>query len=233
MYNYKNYILFFFILISATFAFNAYPAIERTLYNGIRPLGMGDAYTSISDDFNAVFYNPAGLVNIENELTDFYNPFFETSLTDSPGFFSNVHFPINSLLLPSNLSDSLSAASNGENLFARLSFFPHFIKPNLLLGIIFNATYNGSYDPTTNNSLTDVNKYVTIKENTDFGISFGFSKTFIQSNPIKIGFSINPIYRISINGNYKLKNIIQDQGLSLDRYAEEAILIDSIQSFLF
>jgi hypothetical protein len=32
---------------------------------GARPVGMGDAYTAISDDINAIFWNPAGLTQIE------------------------------------------------------------------------------------------------------------------------------------------------------------------------
>ena len=31
---------------------------------GARAVGMGDAYTAVSDDINAIFWNPAGLVNI-------------------------------------------------------------------------------------------------------------------------------------------------------------------------
>jgi hypothetical protein len=32
-----------------------------SFYEGIRPLGMGGAFTAIADDSNAIFYNPAGL----------------------------------------------------------------------------------------------------------------------------------------------------------------------------
>jgi hypothetical protein len=34
------------------------------LYRGIRPLGMGGAFTAVADDENALFYNPAGLSTI-------------------------------------------------------------------------------------------------------------------------------------------------------------------------
>ena len=33
----------------------------REFYNGVRPLGMGNAFVGVSDDFNAMYYNPAGL----------------------------------------------------------------------------------------------------------------------------------------------------------------------------
>lgn len=32
---------------------------------GIRPLGMGGAFTAVADDPNSIFYNPAGLANFE------------------------------------------------------------------------------------------------------------------------------------------------------------------------
>jgi hypothetical protein len=33
----------------------------RIMVNGIRPMGMGGAFTAVSDDENAIFYNPAGI----------------------------------------------------------------------------------------------------------------------------------------------------------------------------
>lgn len=51
-----------------------------TLYRGIRPLGMGGAFITLSDDENALFYNPAGL----NDVREFggvgiVNPLVEVS----------------------------------------------------------------------------------------------------------------------------------------------------------
>src|SRR3990167_9522892 len=36
-----------------------------SLYRGIRPLGMGGAFLTVSDDENALFYNPAGLNDVK------------------------------------------------------------------------------------------------------------------------------------------------------------------------
>ena len=44
------------------------PAFAKELpafYEGVRPLGMGGAFTAIADDNNAIFYNPAGLNRLE------------------------------------------------------------------------------------------------------------------------------------------------------------------------
>ncbi len=37
--------------------------------HGVRPLGMGDAFTAVADDFNLLFYNPAGLAVLEKGQT--------------------------------------------------------------------------------------------------------------------------------------------------------------------
>lgn len=45
---------------------------------GARPVAMGEAYTAISDDAHAVFYNPAGLANLDRqEVTMMHNKFFD------------------------------------------------------------------------------------------------------------------------------------------------------------
>jgi hypothetical protein len=36
------------------------------IYKGFRPMGMGGAFVAVSNDANALFYNPAGLADIEN-----------------------------------------------------------------------------------------------------------------------------------------------------------------------
>ena len=49
-----------------------------TLHRGVRPLGMGGAFTAVADDENALFYNPAGLSNIDTLQVGF-GPLLEVS----------------------------------------------------------------------------------------------------------------------------------------------------------
>jgi hypothetical protein len=49
------------VLWTATLAAEELPYI----YKGPRPLGMGGAFVAVSDDANALFYNPAGLADIK------------------------------------------------------------------------------------------------------------------------------------------------------------------------
>ncbi len=59
--------------------------LESTLKAGIgvRPLGMGGAFTSIADDASAVFYNPAGLANMKSSYNKGYL------------YWNNEFFPVN------------------------------------------------------------------------------------------------------------------------------------------
>jgi hypothetical protein len=49
------------------------------LYRGVRPLGMGDAFTAVADDENALFYNPAGLAKMSSFQIGIVNPLVEAS----------------------------------------------------------------------------------------------------------------------------------------------------------
>lgn len=46
---------------------------------GLRPLGMGNAYVSVADDHNALFYNPAGLARLKSWDGEFLNPAIKAS----------------------------------------------------------------------------------------------------------------------------------------------------------
>ena len=50
-----------------------------TLHRGVRPLGMGGAFTAVADDENALFYNPAGLSDISTLQMGIFNPLLEVS----------------------------------------------------------------------------------------------------------------------------------------------------------
>ena len=60
-------------LLTALFVFAAMlqtvAASEPQVFiRGIRPLGMGGAFTAIADDQNAVFYNPSGITQRQGGL---------------------------------------------------------------------------------------------------------------------------------------------------------------------
>ncbi len=59
--------LFILSLLASNLAF-AEGSLQTKIhhhYQGARPLGMGDAFVAVANDYNAIFYNPAGLARLE------------------------------------------------------------------------------------------------------------------------------------------------------------------------
>ena len=72
-----------FIIISIFLSVN----LSRSLYGafedvgwGVRPLGMGAAFTAVSDDANAPLYNPAGIAQVEKREVTFMSSRLFTGL---------------------------------------------------------------------------------------------------------------------------------------------------------
>lgn len=76
-------------LIIAFFVFSLFQPISaqenRWTHFGARPLGMGNAFVAVSDDFNALFYNPAGLARLKETDWEFLN--FYGEISQSTGSF--------------------------------------------------------------------------------------------------------------------------------------------------
>jgi hypothetical protein len=88
-------IIFFLNLVSVS----AYSLEPQMFFRGIRPLGMGGAFTAVSDDNNAIFYNPAGItqrqgslltafelpINFSDDIFNFYQ-FYQDNENDLTNF---------------------------------------------------------------------------------------------------------------------------------------------------
>lgn len=61
---------------------------------GARPVALGEAYTAVAEDVNAIYYNPAGLAFLErHEVTLMHNKFFKGVSQQWGGYaFPSVHF---------------------------------------------------------------------------------------------------------------------------------------------
>lgn len=63
----------FLVLWSLSLATVSQAADRRWTHYGLRPLGMGNAFVAIADDYNALFYNPAGLARLKEWDGEFFN----------------------------------------------------------------------------------------------------------------------------------------------------------------
>jgi len=67
------------ILSVVFFTSTAFAAGLPSFFTGIRPLGMGGAFTAVANDENALFYNAAGLSYIEEQRFTVVNPLIDGS----------------------------------------------------------------------------------------------------------------------------------------------------------
>ncbi len=107
-------------------------------YGGVRPLGMGGAFTAIADDSNAIFYNPAGLNRLET--WSFELPLvIETSKSNIDIFDEAQDVDFDS----TTETVAFIRKHLGETGNARVSFVPSFIKKNFGLALLAHskATY--------------------------------------------------------------------------------------------
>lgn len=117
------------------------PALARelpTFFQGVRPLGMGGAFTAVADDENALFYNPAGLdkvkgwglgvlnplVEVNKEGVDFYKDARDTDLNDT-------------VEVTRLLQDHI-----GDYLHARAALFPNYYTRYFAMGALGQVTVN-------------------------------------------------------------------------------------------
>lgn len=94
---------------------------------GTRPLAMGNAFVSISDDYNALFYNPAGLARIKTWDGEFLNPALHIS-SATTGLIQETR----QLLGKTSTSKMIETIekNTGKNQYLNLKLTPHLIIPN-------------------------------------------------------------------------------------------------------
>lgn len=117
------------------------PSFARELpafYKGIRPLGMGGAFTAVADDENALFYNPAGLDKVESWRLGVLNPLVEVNkegidfYKDAKGTDFNDSVEVTQLL-----QDHV-----GDYLHLSAAVFPNLVLKHFAVGVLGQATLN-------------------------------------------------------------------------------------------
>lgn len=106
---------------------------------GVRPLGMGNAFVAVADDFNALFYNPAGLARLNTWSLELINPSVGIS-TNTISAISDVQGLMNGSTDATGKSAVNTALDvfktlEGKNQYMNIGWTPHLIFPGFGLGI--------------------------------------------------------------------------------------------------
>jgi hypothetical protein len=114
-------------------------------YRGVRAMGMGNAFTAVADDADAVFYNPAGIAMNTGFQLRLLNPKLEVS--------SDVRTLANEIrtLGGSGFNADAMNALFGKNIYGSGTVFPSIMVPNFTIGYFadFNlhAVINNKANP--------------------------------------------------------------------------------------
>ena len=169
---YSKLILSLFFLLPSLSVRAAQTGFPPTHLQGIRPLGMGEAFTAVADDQNALYYNPAGLARLEGWSFEIINAFF--------GLNENTTVSaVNGLVDKFQKAGSSTAAQLqvfkdqlGKNFGMRVGFNPYFVMPRFGLGIYGDAEING----TIHNPKDD---FVNIDVRNDVDVRVGYAHKFM------------------------------------------------------
>ena len=179
------------------------------IYKGLRPMGMGGAFVAVSDDANALFYNPAGLARIEKIRASLFPLELEIGekaydmLSDA----NDVDFD----------SEAETAAYLRDNIGERahlgLNLFPYYSMPRFALCLIGTARADVEV---RDRQYPKLSTHVI----NDFGGGAGYAHPFLDDT-VSVGVSLKYITRKSLTKEYTVLDITQDD---LDKRIEDDLV---------
>ncbi len=184
------FILFCFMIFNST----SYAKGYSQLYRGVRPMGMGGAFAAVSDDHNALYYNPAGLAKINSLNMGLFNPTMDLS--------SNTLD-----LLDYNLSDfedpdyvyQFLEDNIGKPFYLKASLNPYVGFNIKNVGVMFSGLISMDWD-TQPDSYVDPHLYV--DGTIDYGTYGGAGMEMPFLKGLSAGMNLKYLHREGIKGNY-------------------------------
>lgn len=149
---------------------------------GVRPVAMGEAFTAIADDQNALYYNPAGLARLSGWSLEV----FSFTLGANTNLTKNVSDVMGNTAdaggsKPSEMLE-LFEDHFGKNNHFRFSLNPTFVRKNFGVGLMLNQEMNMSLHP-VNPSLLDLDS------TTDADLRVSGALNFIE-NKLSLGATV-------------------------------------------
>ncbi len=207
----KRYI-YSFVLLTAFYAglSQAYAGEFPSLYRGIRPLGMGNAFITVADDENTLFYNPAGLNDVQGlGGVEILNPLIEFSQVGLDAY--NDFKDINS----DNVTEVTDLLGNyiGEQFSLRTSLYPSIIFHNFGIGALGQVSFSGEVR-------NRVNPQVIIDGKADVGGVVGVAYGF-REKKVQVGVALKFVQRQSFQRTYYATDIAAEDFDPSNDFSEE------------
>jgi hypothetical protein len=190
------------VLLAIFLSSHAFAKAYPNFYRGVRPMGMGNAFTAISDDENALFYNPAGLAEISAFSIGLINPIIEVSESTIDLYNDSGDIDTND----SGQVADLLREYVGEHQHSRVSLFPYVgfnvAQCGVMIGYLGQATLDAEVrNPAWPEAETS---YIA-----DHGPLAGVGGRIASSN-IRIGATVKYINRESLDEVYTATDIADD-----------------------
>ncbi len=186
------------LVISLSFTGESFARELPYIYKGVRPMGMGGTFIAISDNADALFYNPAGLADIKTNKLSILSLELESS-TEAYNMLSDA--------LDVDFDNDQETASFlrkyiGEYGHSSVTAFSSYIRPNFAFGVI--GTVKANLQP-RNFQYPDLN--INIIE--DAGVCTGYAYPFFDGN-LLIGAGVKYLFRRSLDEEYTVAEITTD-----------------------
>jgi len=208
----KKIIFIFFVLITSL---NLSAAAYDYLYRDSRPLGMGGAFTAVSNDVNGLFYNPAGLNRIEKGQGKFtfFNPMLTTNMAAI-----NMARNISDVVKGADLLDSLTS-DLGANNHIGVQMMPHWVRKNFGVGLLLPNIKTDVM--LRRNVLTQGITNITV----DAGAVVGYAHGFMQDR-LSIGTDVKVLARGAGSKVFDAEELYRNQGIDFEDIVGYGIGVD-------
>jgi hypothetical protein len=168
----------------------------RWTHYGPRPLAMGNAFVSVADDYNALFYNPAGLARLKDWNGEFLNLSAEISA-------NTVSFISDASELASGSAGDLGAVldlmrdQSGKNHHFALQMTPHLIFPGFGLGLALNLDTSMAFH-------SDIS--VDVKAGPSLIMPVSYARNFLGDR-LSVGATVKVVAQGGIDREFSIQDI--------------------------
>lgn len=188
---------------------------------GVRPLAMGNAYVAVADDFNALFYNPAGLARLKSWSGELLNPSLAIS-SNTVGAASSIGELMTSSGGSSSTEDGVLRIlqdNTGKPQYFNITETPHLIFPGFGIGIGLSGG-------------ASLVVHRDISADVDTGIRMiapiAFAKNFFEDR-LSVGASVKFVGRGGVNHTFGINDISAFTNKSGDNSGSGAKLSDFVE----
>ena len=179
------------------FTGNALAVEYPSFFKGVRPLGMGGAFTAVADDENAMFYNPAGFNKVEGSGgLAILNPLIEISENSSKVFKEAKDTDFENT---SETADFLRDRI-GEHQHGRVALFPNVYFHNFGIGLFGSVTVDAEI---RDRQSPKVDLDIAL----DVGLLVSGARGFLEDSRLKVGLTGKLINREALDKTYSVADI--------------------------